>query len=163
MRLVQQIAYALTVEEREVDCATAHQLAARNGAVGTLLHQTEQLNRGLRRRHTDEGGLHRRERRKQLEHCGRNYTERAFSTDEQVFQVVAGVVLLELVERVQNAPVCQHHFEADHKVTRDTVSEGGGAARIGGQIASDRAAAFGGERDRKQTVSRRCLLLRLRE
>jgi len=59
---------------------------------------------------------------------------------------------LRLVERIEDAPVCKHHFEADNKVARDPIGECAGAAGIGGEIAADRATALGAERKRKQAV-----------
>ena len=44
---------------------------------------------------------------------GRDDAERAFGADEQVLQIVAGVVLLQLVQIVQHAPVGEHHFEPE--------------------------------------------------
>ena len=73
-----------------------HQLEAGDRAADARLRQVEQLHRGGRRGHADEGGLHRARARKQLEHRGGDDAERAFGADEDVAQVVAGVVLLQL-------------------------------------------------------------------
>src|SRR6266853_4269528 len=67
MLLVQGVAHAVAVPEREVDSQAADELEAGGGAIGPLLYQAEQLDCGLGRRDADEGGLHRFRRWKQLE------------------------------------------------------------------------------------------------
>ena len=69
-------------------------------------------------------------------------SKRSFGADEQVFQIVAGIVLLQLVEVVENAAVGQHHLDPEHVRPRDAVGKRGGAAGIGRKIAADGAAAF---------------------
>ena len=49
-----------------------------------------------RRLQADEGGLHRARLRKQLQHRRGDDAERALGADEQVAQIVAGIVLLQL-------------------------------------------------------------------
>ena len=124
--------------------------------------EAEQLERGLRRRHADERGLDRARARHQPQHRRGDDAERALGADEQVPQVVAGIVLLELVEVVQHAAVGEHHFEAEHMRARDAVGERRGAAGIGREIAADGAAAFRRQQMRKEPVdgggglARRC-------
>ena len=130
-------------------------------AAGALLDQVKQRERRLRRGHADERGLDRTGARKQLQHRGGDDAERAFGADENVPQIVAGVVLLQLVEPVQHASVGKHDFKAEHKVARDAVSERAGAAGIGREVAADGATALGAERQRKQAVDLRGGLLRL--
>ncbi len=81
----------------------------------------------------------------------------------RLLEIVAGVVLLELVEHVEHAPVGEHHLEAEHEVARHPVGERAGAARIGREIAADGAAALGAERERKQPVGVGRGLLRLHQ
>ena len=80
--------------------------------------------------------------------------ERAFGADEQVLQVVAGIVLLQLVEIVQHAAVGQHHFEAERMRARDAVGDRRGAAGIGREIAADGAGAFRRQQLRIEPVGR---------
>ena len=94
------------------------------------------------------------------EHRSGDDAERAFGADEQVFEIVAGVVLLELVEVVQHAAVGQHHFEAEHVRAGDAVGDRRGAAGIGREIAADGAAAFRRQQLRIQPVGRGCGLAR---
>ena len=98
-----------------------------------------------------------------LQHRGGDDAERAFGADEDVAQVVAGVVLLQLRQQVHDAAVGQHHLEPEHQIARDAVGDRAGAAGIGGEIAADGAAAFRAERQRKQPVDRRRRILRFRQ
>ena len=84
------------------------------------LREVEQIERGLRRGHPDKGSLDRARARKELQHRGGDDAERAFRADEQVLQVVAGVVLLQLVETVRDAAVGQHDFQPEREVARAT-------------------------------------------
>ena len=149
--LRQRIA-AAGVAEREIDGDARHQLERRQRAIGRLLDEGEEVEGVLRRRHRHERGLDRARTRKEFEHRRRDDAERALGADEQVAQVVAGVVLLELVEDVHHPAVGEHDFEPEHQVTGDPVGKGASAARIGGQDAADGAAAFGAERQREETI-----------
>ena len=80
--------------------------------------------------------------RKQLEHGRRDDAERAFRADEQVSQVVAGVVLLQGLEAVPDAPVGQHHLEAEHQLARVAVGQHADAAGVGAEVAAELAAAL---------------------
>ena len=98
---------------------------------------------------TERGARH------QPQHRGGDDAERAFGADEQVLEIVAGVVLLELVEIVQHAAVGQHHFDAERMRARDAMGERGGAAGIGREIAADGAGAFRGQQLRIEPVDLR--------
>ena len=60
----------------------------------------------------DEGGRARARPGEQLQRRGGDDPERALGADEQVLQVVAGVVLAQLGERVDDAPVGEHDLDA---------------------------------------------------
>ena len=74
----------------------ADQLEAVTVAAGARLREAEELDARPGRGHADEGGLDRARARKQLQHRRGDDAERAFGADEQVLQVVAGIVLLQL-------------------------------------------------------------------
>ncbi len=124
------------------DARAQHQLERGDAAGGAVGGEVEQVDRGLRRRHAGKGGLDRARPRHQAQHRRGNDAERAFRADEQVLEVVAGIVLLQLVEIVQHAAVGQHDFEAERMRARDAVGDRRGAAGIGRKIAADGAAAF---------------------
>jgi hypothetical protein len=87
--------------------------------------------------------------------------ERSFRTDEEIAQVVTGVVLFELVEVVHDAPIGQHHFEAERMRTCDAMGERSRAARIGRKVTADGAASLRGQELRVETVHVRRRLPRL--
>ena len=128
--------------EHHLDAHPQHQFEARHAAGGALGGEAEQLERRLRRRHPDERDFDRARTRHQPQHRGGDDAERAFRADEQVLEVVAGVVLLELVEVVEHAAVGEHHLDAERVRARDAVGERGGAAGIGREIAADGAGAL---------------------
>ena len=122
--------------------------------------EAEQIKRGFRRGDADERGLDRARARHEPQHRRGDDAQRAFGADEQVFQIVAGVVLLELVEVVEHASVGEHHFEAERVRARNAIGKRRGAAGIGGKIAADGAGALRGQQLRIEPVDRRGRLAR---
>src|SRR6185436_2810063 len=97
-------------------------------------HQREKLERGL-------GALHCRPRRrrraglwKKLEHRRRDDAERAFGADEELLQIVTGVVLAQAPQAVPEPPVRQHDFETQYEIAGVAIAEHVDAARVGGKI-----------------------------
>ena len=123
----------------------------------------EQGQRRFRRRHGEEGRGARRRQREELQHGGGDDAERAFRADEEVLQVVAGVVLAQLAQAVPDAAVGQHDLEPHAELAGIAIGEHGGAAGIGREIAADRAGAFRGEREREEPAGRLGRLLRALE
>ena len=136
------------------------QLETGQRARGLVLRDRQQLQRRCRRLEADEGGLDRARLRKQFQRRRRDDAERALGADEEIAQIVAGIVLLQLRQPVQDAAVGQHHFEPERHLARHAIGERGGAAGIGGEIAADGAASFRAERQRKQPVDLGGALLR---
>ena len=102
----------------------------------------------------DRAGL-----RKQFQHRGGDDAERAFRSHEQMLEIVAGVVLLQLAEVGQEPAVGQRDFDAEHEIARRAVGNRGSAAGIGGEIAADRRRAFRRKRQGKEPVgTARCFL-----
>ena len=161
MRLGKRIADVDAVAHAELDGDVGKQLETGEAAGGLVARDRQQLQRIVRRFQADERGLHRARFWKQFQRRRGDDAERAFGADEQVAQVVAGVVLLQLRQAVENAAVGQHDFEPERHVARHAVGQRGGAAGIGGEIAADGAAAFGAERQRKQPVGVGRALLRV--
>ena len=81
----------------------------------------------------------------QPQHGAGDDAQRALGADEELLQVIAGVVLHRLVERGDDRAVGQHHLQAEHQVARHAVADHPVAAGIGGEIAADLAAAAGAE------------------
>jgi hypothetical protein len=85
--------------------------------------------------------------RKRLEaqHRASDDAERAFGADEELAQIIAGVVLDHLVQHGQHGTVGERHFEAQNIVTGDAMADHADAAGIGRKIAADLAAAASAE------------------
>ena len=81
--------------------------------------------------------------------------ERAFAADQQVAQVVAGVVLAQRREAVPDLALGGHDLEAEAQLARVAVAQHLRAAGVGGEVAADRAAALGGQAEREQQAVRR--------
>jgi hypothetical protein len=70
----------------------------------------------------------------------RHHRERALTAANEPAQVVAGVVLLEPVEPLDDVAVGEHGLDSDHLVPRRPVPEHVDAARIRRDVAADRRA-----------------------
>ena len=152
MRRSERIAAAGAVLENELDAAPGHDLERGDAARGALRGDAEQLQRRFRRFDAGKRGLDRARPRHQAQHRRGDDAERAFGADEKVFQVVAGVVLFQLVEIVHYPAVGQHHLDAEHVRARDAVRNRRRAAGIGREIAADGAGAFGWQELRIEPV-----------
>ena len=86
----------------------------------------------------------------QPQHGARDDAERAFRADEQLAQIIAGIVLGHAVQRRQHGAIGQHGLDAQHIVTGDAMADHADAAGIGGDIAADLAGAAGTQIDRQQ-------------
>ena len=102
----------------------------------------QQGHRRINVAHFCKGGCARHGQGKQL-HRGRgNHAQRAFRANEQIPQIIAGVVLAQPAEHIQHPPAHQHNFKAKRQLTRGAIAHDIQPARIGAQIATDRAAAL---------------------
>ncbi len=78
--------------------------------------------------------------------------ERALGADEQVFQVVAGVVLAQAAQAVPQAAVGQYDLQAEAEFARIAIAQHLHSTGIGGEIAADGGGAFGGKREREEAA-----------
>ena len=150
MDLAERIAPAAHVLEAQVQARARQQFAGAEqvGAGLPQAHEDLQGRGGVG--HGDEGRLHVRRQREQLQAGRGDDAQRAFGADEQVPQGVAGVVLAQRSKTVPDAAIGQHHLQAQHQLARVAVAQHLDAAGVGRQVAADPAAAFGAERQRKQ-------------
>ena len=112
----------------------------------------EQRQRGGRVLQPDDGDALAARLRHQLQHRRGDDAERPLGADEQVAEVVAGIVLAQLPEAVPHLAGGEHHLDAENQFARVAIGEHAGAAGIGRQVAADLARALRGERQRKQPV-----------
>ena len=155
--LRQRIAARRVELDHSLDAVAQHHLERGDVAARALHRDAEQIDRGLRGCHGRERRLHRARARYQFQHRGGDDAERAFRADEQVAQIVAGIVLFQFVEDVEHAAVGEYHLQPDCMRAGDTVRHRGDAAGIGREIAADSAGAFAtaGAADRAGRLRRR--------
>ena len=112
--------------------------------------QAEQRHALFQRAGGGQRGARGRRPRLQLQRGRGDDAQRAFAADEQVAQVVAGVVLAQARQAVPHLAVGGHHLQAQAQLARIAVAQHLGAAGIGGQVAADGATALGGQAQRQQ-------------
>ena len=147
-----RVASAGSVREDGVDAAPRDQLECGEPVAARGAQRRQQFNRACRALRRDPGRRRRGRPRKQLEDRGGDDAERALGADEQLLQVVAGVVLAQAAQPVPYAPVGQHHLQPEHQLARVAVAQHVHAARVGRKVAADLAAALGRQRKRKQPI-----------
>ena len=99
--------------------------------------------------------------RPQPQHQARDDAERALGADEQLLEVVAGVVLEHPVQRRDHGAVGKHGFEAEHHLAHHAVADHAVAAGVGRRVTADRGGAARTEVEREhQALPLRGLLHR---
>ena len=128
--------------QHQLEPDARHQFEGGDHAAGRLLAAREKLDRRRGDRHGDKGRGAACRLRKQLQHRRGDDAERAFGADEELLQIVAGVVLAQAAHQVEHAAVGQHDFEPQHQLARHAVAQHMHAAGIGRDIAADGAASL---------------------
>ena len=103
----------------------------------------------------DEGGLDLSGLREELQGRSGHDAQRSLTADEELLEIVAAIVFAEHIETVPDAPVAEHHLEAQNEVSRHAVAQHVDPAGVGGDVAADAARALRAESDREQAI--RCL------
>ncbi len=129
-----------------------HHLEAGQARAQVLVGQRQQAHGGIERRQSRPGGELARRHRVDLHRCGGDHAQGAFAADEEVAQVVAGVVLAQALEAVPDLALRIDDFEAQAELAGIAIAHDLGAAGIGAQVAADGAAAFGRQRQREQVA-----------
>ena len=127
-----------------------HQLEARDPIAQRRAQIAEQTHARCDVRHGGKRRDARARGREELQHGGRHDPQRSLGADEELLQIVAGVVLAQSAQTVPDAAVGKHDFDAQHELARVAEAKHRGAAGVGREIAADRAAPFGCERQRKE-------------
>ena len=110
-----------------------------------VLGVDEQVGDFIERAQAAHGHRLARRARKQLQHRPGNDAECAFAADEQLLDVVAGVVLAQFVQIVDDGAVGEHGFKAHGQLPGHAVTDHPVAAGVGRQVAADGAASPGAE------------------
>ena len=127
----------------------------RRDTVASRFAQSRQHPHGPHRvGHRKEGRFDRAWHWKQLQAGSRHDAERALGADEQVTQVIAGVVFAQTRQAVEHTAIGRDDFQAQHQVARHAVMYGRETARIGRDVPADLATALRSERQRKVTPGR---------
>src|SRR5690606_5583464 len=121
------------------------------------------LQHGFQMRYGDESGCSGCRRRHQFEDGGGDDAEGAFRTDEQLLQIVAGVVLLERAQAVPYAAIREYGLKPQYELAGRAIGKNSDATSIGRQIAADGAGAFGRQTEWKQPADRGRLCLDFRQ
>jgi hypothetical protein len=108
----------------------------------------------VRVRHANECSQRPGRAREKFARCGRDDAQRSFRADEQIAQIVAGVVFAQRLESIEHPTIGQHHFETKDQVAHHAVAQDRGAAGIRRQVAAQLAGAFRAEAHRKQSIDR---------
>ena len=114
--------------------------------------QPQELQRVVRRLERDDGGFAFGRHWQKLEARSRYDAECALRTDQQIAQIVPGVVLFQPSQPVPDAPVGEHRLEPKRQIPRIAVGEHGRASGVCREHAADHGAAFRGEAQREQAV-----------
>lgn len=112
VRLCERIAQLRIVLADELHAEIGHQLEARQQRAGRALRERQEVERRVRRFERGQRRDLRGRQRMQLHHGGRDDAERAFRADEQIAQVVAGVVLAQSAQAVPDLALRRHDLEA---------------------------------------------------
>ncbi|MNN16188.1 hypothetical protein D3C81_1293180 [compost metagenome] len=114
--------------------------------------QREQLQRLLGRRHRGQHHGAGIGARQQAQRGSRDHAQRAFRANQQLLEVVAGVVLAQRAQAVEDLAIGQHRLHAQHQLARHAVAHHVHAAGVGGEVAADLARVLGRQREREQPV-----------
>ena len=152
IRLVERVAGVRDVLGDILDVAAMDQFARGHLVAGGGPHLVQQCERGLHVRHGTDGGALVDEARIDFQGRGRDDTQRAFCADEEMLQVVAGVVLLQPLQPVIDLAIGQHHFQPQHLLPRIAELQHVHAARIGGNVAADHAGALRAQAEREEAA-----------
>ena len=125
------------VPSHELERERVHHLEARETGAEPLLGQSEQRRRRGKRRQRRHRGHHGGRPRMQLQRRRRDDRQRPFAADEEIAQVVAGVVLAQARKAVPDAAFGSDGLEAEAQLARVAVAQHLRAAGVGREVAAD--------------------------
>src|SRR5213076_662806 len=158
-----RVAHAGDVARGELQSGARDELEGADAIAAGRAQLPEQRHRGahFRQRHQRRGAG--ADLREQLHSRGGDHPERALRAEKQRLDVVAGIVLAQRREALEDAPPGQHHLEPEHQVAHHAVAQHVHAAGIGREIAADLTAALRAQAQREEAPGRICRLLHLRQ
>ncbi len=157
--LGKRVALVREMMQDEVDAQIRDQLEGSQRRAQHRLRQFEQTQCCVRIPYRGHRRDLCRRQRIELERRGGDHAERALGADEEIAQVVTGVVLAQPAQAVPDLAFGGDHLETEAQFARIAVAQHGGAAGIGRQIAPDGAGAFRREAERIEPAGRVCRLV----
>ncbi len=151
---VERLAGIHDVAHHEVHAEPRDQLEGLHRPPAFVLGQLEQGHRVGRGADGGEGDSARGQEREQLQAGGGDHAKRPLGPDEQLLEVIAGVVLPQPLEAVEHLAVGQHRFHAQDEVAHGPVAQHRRAARVGRDQAADRGRTLRGQRKGKASADR---------
>src|SRR5687768_348291 len=104
-------------------------------------------------RHSNEGGYDGCGAREEFASGCSDNAQRSFGADEQIAQIVTGIVLAQSAQPFHDLAVGQYDFKAQDEISSHAVTQNGSAAGIGRKIAAQLTSAFRAQAQREQTIS----------
>ncbi|RMO19604.1 hypothetical protein ALQ47_05258 [Pseudomonas cichorii] len=120
--------------------------------------ETYRLGQRLEGQKCGEPGLRQRE---QLQGRGRDNAQRAFTADEQIAQVIAGIVLAQTTQSFPDFALSRDHFKPQSQFAGIAIAQHGVATGIGAQVAANGATALRAQTQREQAVGLASLVLKV--
>ncbi|MNN04716.1 hypothetical protein D3C81_1174460 [compost metagenome] len=137
--LRERFLHACRVCQHQVQAFAGKELERLQARAALREQQFIQFQRLRRRGHCRQHHAARIGAREQPQRRRRDHAQRAFRADQQLLQVVAGVVLAQRAQAVEHLAVGQHGFDAQYQFARHAIAHHVDAAGIGGQVAADLA------------------------
>ena len=131
-------------------CKLAHHLKTRQARTQMLVRQAQQAHGCLHAGHGGKGGELRRRLGEQLHGGSGDDAQRAFAANEQIAQVVAGVVFAQTFEAIPDLALGRDYFQTQAQLTRISIAHHLRPACVRAQIAANGATAFSGQGQREQ-------------
>src|SRR5580765_2672546 len=135
----------LEVLEDQRKAEIGKQLEPREPLTSLLEGPAEQVQGPLRileRDHRRGAGLGHREK---LQDRRGDHPQRPFRSNEELLEIVAGIVLAQSAQAVPDLPRGQDNLKAQQELARVAIAQHGRAARVRRKVTADLAASFGGE------------------
>ena len=130
---------------QEVKAHAVHQLERADAFAQLVAGQRQKAQRGLGRGHHDHCRARVGRLREEFQRRGGDHAQRAFGSDEQVFQIVPGVVFSEPRQPVPDLAIGQHGLQPQTQIARIAITKHARAACVGGEVTANPRGALGGE------------------
>ena len=150
--LRKRVAVAGNVGVDEIQYGAIDEFEGSHGVAGARAHPGQEFDRRRRIAHGDERGLDRAWPWEKFEDSRGDDAKRTLGADEQLLEVVAGVVLAQSSEAAPDLAIREHDLEPEHEIARHAVAQHLDPAGVGRKIAADLAAPLRREAQREEPV-----------